>query len=100
MHPIIPDKPDPGAYYAAVSALRRHASDLAVYLGTWAGRDDAKAQPDVRQAANHAMDAIDAALRELHGLRARLVSEIRESDDAAVVRAEELLRRIREENRR
>jgi len=39
------------------------------------------------------VDAIDAAIRELHGVRARLVSEIRASDEASVVRASELLRR-------
>ena len=45
--------------------------------------DDSKAQPEVRRAANTAMDEIDAMLRELHALRARLISEIRASDDAA-----------------
>jgi hypothetical protein len=38
------------------------------------------------------VDAIDAMLRELHGLGARLVSEIRASDDASAARAHELLR--------
>ena len=55
--------------------------------------DDSKAQPEDRRAANTAMDEIDAMLRELHALRARLVGEIRTSDDASCARADELLRR-------
>ena len=44
-------------------------------------------------------NAVDAALRELHGLRSRLIPEIRSADDAAMARTEELLRRLREEDR-
>lgn len=42
------------------------------------------------------MDAVDAMLRELNELRARLVSEIRASDDAAAARADQLLARSRQ----
>ena len=35
---------------------------LGVALARWAERDDARAQPEVRQAANTTMDAIDAML--------------------------------------
>jgi hypothetical protein len=42
------------------------------------------------------MDAIDQMLLELHQLRARLVAEIRASDDAADARADELLARHRD----
>jgi hypothetical protein len=87
-------------YDSALSAVRGHLGELETALALWATRDDTKAQPGVRQAANDAIDAIDAALRELHGVRSGLVSEVRESDDAAMVRAEELLRRIREERAR
>jgi hypothetical protein len=73
-----------------------HNGVLAAALAQWAARDDTKAHPEARRAANIAMDAIDAMLRELHGLRARLVSEIRADDDAAMVRAEQLLARCRE----
>jgi hypothetical protein len=38
------------------------------------------------------MDAIDAMLAELHQLRARLISEIRASDDVTAARVDELLR--------
>jgi hypothetical protein len=90
----------PGAAHeTAVTAIRKHTEDLRVYLTIWAGRDDSKAQPDVRRAAGHAMDAVDAALRELHGVRARLAGEMRAADDAAAARADALLRRCREEDR-
>lgn len=84
-------------YDSALSALRGHLGELETALALWATRDDTKAQPDIRQAANDAIDAIDGALRELHGIRAGLLGEVRESDDAAMVRAKDLLRRVREE---
>jgi hypothetical protein len=88
----------PGAAHAvAVDAIRKHAADLGIYLTIWSTRDDEKAQPDVRRAASHAMDAIDAALAEMHGLRSRLVGEIRAADDATAARVDELLRQCREE---
>lgn len=86
-------------YDPAMSALRGHLGELETALALWETRDDSKPQPDVRQAANDAVDAIDGALRELHGLRARLLGEIRTSDDATTERASELLRRLREERR-
>ena len=55
---------------------------LGVALAQWAVRDDTRADPDARRAANTAMAAIDAMLGELHQLRSRLVGEIRASDDA------------------
>ena len=60
-------------------------------LAQWMARGDSKADPDARRAANTAMNAIDAMLRELHQLRSRLVGEIRVSDDAAAVRVDTLL---------
>ncbi len=68
-----------------------HNGVLGVALAQWAARDDSKADPYARQAANTAMDAIDAMLGELHALRARLVSEIRASDDASAVRVDAML---------
>ena len=65
---------------------------LAIALGQWEDRDDSKPQPEVRQAANKAMDEIDLMLRELHAMRARLIGEIRASDDASAARADALLR--------
>lgn len=69
---------------------------LNVNLAMWMARDDSKAEPEVRRAANTAMDAIDAMLRELHALRSRLVGEIRVSDDATAARADALLERCRQ----
>jgi hypothetical protein len=42
------------------------------------------------------VDAIDAALRDLHRIRQQLISEIRDSDDATAARADALLARVRE----
>lgn len=64
---------------------------LAIALGRWEGRDETKAQPHVRRAANEAMDAIDVMLGELHLMRARLVSEIRVADDVSAARVDRLL---------
>jgi hypothetical protein len=83
-------------YDSALDALRGHLGELETALALSATRDDTKAQPDVRQAANDAMDAVDAALRELHGIRALLVGEIRASDDATAARADALLARVRQ----
>jgi hypothetical protein len=68
---------------------------LQAALTGWSRRDDSQPQPEVRRAANKAMDTIDVMLRELRELRARLVSEIRASDDAAAARADALLASVR-----
>jgi hypothetical protein len=76
---------------ASLSALRSHTQDLAVWLAVW----EARQEPDAhaRRCASDAVDAIDAMLAGLHSIRARLVSEIRQADDAADRRADESLRR-------
>jgi hypothetical protein len=79
------------------AALRLGVDTLAQALALWATRDNGKAQPEVRQAANTAVDAIDAMLRELHSVRSRVVAEIRQADDAAIARADELLASLRHE---
>jgi hypothetical protein len=84
-------------YDSALSALRGHLGELETALALWATRDDTKAQPEVRDAASDATDAIDTAIRELYGIRGQLIPEVRASDDAATARAEELLRPTREE---
>src|SRR6266566_958982 len=75
----------------AVETIRKQVDDLGAALATWHARDDARPCPEARRAANVAMDAVDAALAALHGLRRSLVSEIRASDDARAVRVDELL---------
>jgi hypothetical protein len=49
--------------------LDEHNGVLGVVLGQLMARDDSKAEPGIRRAANTAMDAIDAMVRELHALR-------------------------------
>ena len=66
------------------------AGQLAAHLAAWQARDD-RAGAAARRSANDAMDAIDAMLAELHTLRARLVSEIRASDDATAARVDAML---------
>jgi hypothetical protein len=65
---------------------------LAIALGQW---EDGRPRPFARRAASTAMDAIDAMLADLHAMRARLVTEIRASDDATAARADALLAGIR-----
>jgi hypothetical protein len=62
--------------------LQSHLNDLDAALALWEDRDDTKPQPHVRQAANTAMDAIDAMVRDLYAMRSRLIGEIRASDEA------------------
>jgi hypothetical protein len=75
--------------------LGEHNDVLGVALAQWMARDDTRAEPGVRRAANTAMDEIDAMLRELHALRGALMTEIRASDDTAAARADELLASVR-----
>jgi hypothetical protein len=71
--------------------LDEHNGILGVALAQWMARDDSKAEPAIRQAANTAMDEIDAMLSVLHALRSRVVSEIRASDDVTAARVDALL---------
>ena len=73
------------------SRLDERNGVLGIALGIWMARDDAKTEPDVRWAANIAMDAMDAMLAELHRLRSRLMTEIRASDDIRNARVDEML---------
>lgn len=79
--------------------LGEHNGVLGAALAQWIARDESTAEPEVSQAANIAMHAIDAMPAELHALRARLVSEIRAADDAAAARADALLARLRGDQR-
>lgn len=58
------------AYDGPLSALRDHVGDLGAWLAIWSARDDGRPDAHARRRANDAMDAIDAALRDLHDLRA------------------------------
>lgn len=69
---------------------------LDVNLAIWMARDDTKADASVTRAGNQVMDSIDAMLRQLHQLRARMVAERRKDQDIAAARADELLKRARQ----
>jgi hypothetical protein len=81
--------------FAARLGAEGHTAVLAAALAEWAARDDTRADPGARHAANTAMTEIDEMLRELYTLRGRLVGEIRLSDGAAMVRSEALLAKAR-----
>jgi hypothetical protein len=51
---------------------------------------------DAITAGHGAVEAIDELLRHLHGMRGRLVDELRENADAVMARADELLARYRD----
>lgn len=76
-----------------------HNGVLGVALAHWMARDDSKVEPEVCRAANTAMDAIDAMLADLRALRARLVSEIRKSGDVSAAHIDDLLERLRSDQR-
>lgn len=71
-------------YDAPLSALRNRVGDVATWLAIWEARSEPDAHP--RRCANDAADAIDAVLRQLYLVRARLTREIRESGDASAAR--------------
>jgi hypothetical protein len=79
-------------FYPAVVAMsawdlalfRRHVRDLAAWLAIWSARSEPDAH--ARRCALDAVDAIDAALRDLYLIRGRLVAEIRAADDAMIRR--------------
>lgn len=77
------------------ATIRAAAGRLGVHLAVWQRRDDSRAQPEVRRAANDAMDIIDRLMADLHTVRQRLLLEIRHSDDATNARIDALLASIR-----
>jgi hypothetical protein len=89
---------DPGsqaAHSGTVETIRGRIGDPGTALSIWDTRDDARPCPAARHAANDAMDTIDGTLDGLHALRRSLVPEIRASDNAGAIRADELLARSR-----
>ena len=68
---------------------------LGVALAQWAVRDETKAQPEIRTAANTAMAAIDDMLTALHQARQQLVTEVRAADDANAARVDAMLAETR-----
>lgn len=75
----------------AVGGLSDRLCMLSFTVATWAASDTAKPDAGARRAANAAVDAIDAMLLGLHDLRARLLDEVRDADDATAARVDALL---------
>ncbi len=86
-------------YDDALTALRNHVDDVAIWLAIWSARDDGKPEPHARRCAGDAVKAVDSMLGHLYGIRAQLVSEIRDSDQATATRADDLLARVREDGK-
>jgi hypothetical protein len=89
--------PQPPGYEAAIAAVRANIDDLSLYLAVWSARADASLETHARRCASDAVNAIDTIITELHGIRGRLIPEIRTSDDAAMSQADAMLRLLRED---
>lgn len=81
-------------YDGTLSEIRNQVGNIAIWLAVW----EARTEPDAhaRRCASNAVDAIDAALRELHSARQELITEIRTADEATAARADALLRKTRD----
>ena len=64
---------------------------LNVNLAVWIARDDSKADAAVVRAGNQVLGSIDAMLRQLYQLRARMVAERRADQDISDARADALI---------
>jgi hypothetical protein len=73
--------------HARISEL---AAQLAAHLAAWHAHQPGPDMPAC-SAANEAIGDIDAMLRALHVIRARLTGEIRDSDDATDARVDAML---------
>ena len=78
--------------------LQSGLNTLAGALRRWEDRDDTQPQPEVREAANLAMNTIGVMQRKLALMGDRLAAEIRARDEAAAARARELLDHARHDN--
>lgn len=83
-------KPDP--VFPIIASL----TDLGTHLALWALRDATLTQPQFDHSGMAAVNAIDAALRHLYSLRGRLVTEVREHQDAVAARIDALIARNRD----
>lgn len=62
------------------ASLAEHVETLGASIAIWRSDDDVWPASERRRSASIAVQEIDAMLRELHGIRERLTSEIRRSD--------------------
>jgi len=72
-----------------LAGLQRNLEEIAADLDVWAGRQEPDAR--ARRYGSAAVKAIDAALAELHQIRARLTAELRDADNQTDARADALL---------
>ncbi len=72
--------------------LRGLVADLDADMDIWDERGD-EPNPRIRRAGNELMDGLDKALAELHRIRARVVGEICDYDDATAARVDAMLAR-------
>jgi hypothetical protein len=86
--------PAPDPFDAALSAVHDAVDNLGPLLAIWLARTEPDAH--ARRCASDAVNAIDTALAELHGIRAELVTQVRQADDQAAARADTLLARTRD----
>jgi hypothetical protein len=72
--------------------------DAVDYLGTGLAIWHARTEPDAhaRRCASDAVDAIDGATNALFSIRSTLITQIRQADDQAAARADEMLARLRD----
>jgi len=80
-----------GQPYDVHAKLEDAMGVLAIALAQWEERLAGGPAPEARRAANTAMDAIDAMVRDLHEIREQLTGEIRDADDATAARVDALL---------
>ncbi len=82
---------------ADLSVIRGSVDDLGVWTGIW----EARREPDAfaRRCASDAIDAADNLLAAAHRIRARLIGEVRQADDATAARVDALLARTRDDSR-
>src|SRR5690348_9499780 len=77
-------------YDSALSAIRNHIEDLAIWITIW----ETRREPDAhaRRCASDAVDAVDGAIKELHAIRQLLISEVQQqADRATAARVDALL---------
>ncbi|MGH3162568.1 MAG: hypothetical protein ACRDOC_11825 [Streptosporangiaceae bacterium] len=87
-------QPDPGPFDADLSTAREGVEDTAVRVFSWSARNEP--DPVARRAASDAIAAADRVIGAMHRIRAELITQTRQADDASMARAGQLLARGRE----
>jgi hypothetical protein len=86
-----PDRPPGSDLDADLSVILDRAESIPAWVAIW----QARTEPDAhaRRCASDAIAAADDLLAATHRIRARLVGQVREADDQAAARVDELLAR-------